>query len=98
MSLRIGTTTSASRMPTWSPGGRKSSAGDVFAGPFDVLSAGRMAAILDPQGAMVIAWKPGGLVGAEVVNEPGAMTWNDLLTSDVKAAREVLHGPLWVEG
>jgi predicted enzyme related to lactoylglutathione lyase len=62
--------------------------GSVFAGPFDVLSAGRMAAISDPQGAMVIAWKPAGLVGAEVVNQPGAMTWNDLLTSDVEAARE----------
>jgi predicted enzyme related to lactoylglutathione lyase len=62
--------------------------GSVFAGPFDVLSAGRMAAISDPQGAMVIAWKPAGLTGAEVVNEPGAMTWNDLLSSDVEAARE----------
>jgi uncharacterized protein len=62
--------------------------GSVFAEPFDVLSAGRMAAISDPQGAMVIAWKPAGLVGAETVNEPGAMTWNDLVTSDVEAARE----------
>ncbi|HEX8975409.1 MAG TPA: VOC family protein [Solirubrobacteraceae bacterium] len=62
--------------------------GTVFAGPFDVSSAGRMAAISDPQGAMVIAWKPAELVGAEVVNEPGAMTWNDLLTSDVEGARE----------
>jgi uncharacterized protein len=62
--------------------------GSVFAGPFDVLSAGRMAAICDPQGAMVIAWKPAGLVGAEMVNEPGAMAWNDLLTGDVEAARE----------
>ncbi len=62
--------------------------GSVFAGPFDVLPAGRMAAISDPQGAMVIAWQPAELVGAEVVNEPGAMTWNDLLTSDVEAARE----------
>ena len=62
--------------------------GSVFAGPFDVSSAGRMAAISDPQGAMVIAWKPAELVGAETVNEPGAMTWNDLLTSDVEAARD----------
>ena len=62
--------------------------GSVFAGPFDVLSACRMAAISDPQGGMVIAWKPAGLVGAETVNEPGAMTWNDLLTSDVEAARD----------
>jgi uncharacterized protein len=68
--------------------------GSVFAGPFDVLPAGRMAAISDPQGAMVIAWKPAGLVGAEMVNEPGAMTWNDLLTSDVEAARE-FYAPLF---
>lgn len=62
--------------------------GSLFAGPFDVPSAGRMAAICDPQGGMVIAWKPAGLVGAESVNEPGAMAWNDLLTSDVEAARD----------
>ncbi len=62
--------------------------GSVLAGPLDVLPAGRMAAILDPQGAMLIAWKPAGLAGADVVTEPGAMTWNDLLTSDVEAARE----------
>jgi predicted enzyme related to lactoylglutathione lyase len=62
--------------------------GSVFAGPFDVPSAGRMAAICDPQGGMVIAWKPAGLVGAETVNESGAMAWNDLLTSDVEAARD----------
>jgi len=68
--------------------------GKVFAGPFDVLQAGRMAAISDPQGAMVIAWKPAGLVGAEVVNEPGAMVWNDLLTSDVEAAR-AFYAPLF---
>ena len=61
--------------------------GSVFAGPLDVLPAGRMAAISDPQGAIVIAWKPMELVGAETVNEPGAMTWNDLLTGDVEAAR-----------
>jgi hypothetical protein len=46
-----------------------------------------MAAISDPQGAIVIAWKGSDMLGAEVVNEPGAMTWNDLLTSDVGAAR-----------
>jgi predicted enzyme related to lactoylglutathione lyase len=62
--------------------------GGVFAGPFDVGSAGRMAAITDPQGAMVIAWQPAGLMGAEVVNEPGALTWNDLMTSDVESVRD----------
>ena len=55
--------------------------GSVFAGRLDVLSAGRMTAVSDPQGAMVIAWNPAGLVGAEVVNGPGVMAWNDLLTA-----------------
>lgn len=68
--------------------------GSIFAGPFDVLDAGRMAAISDPQGAMVIAWKPARLVGAELVNAPGAMAWNDLLTTDVEAARE-FYAPLF---
>jgi predicted enzyme related to lactoylglutathione lyase len=62
--------------------------GTIFAGPFDVLAAGRMAAIADPQGAMVIAWQAAGMRGAEIVNEPGAMAWNDLLTRDVEAARD----------
>ena len=47
--------------------------------------AGCMAAISDPRGA--IARKPLRLVGPETINEPGAMTWNDLLTSDTEAAR-----------
>jgi uncharacterized protein len=68
--------------------------GTIFAGPFDVPGAGRMAAISDPGGAMVIAWKPAGLVGAELVNAPGAMTWNDLLTRDVEAAR-AFYAPLF---
>lgn len=61
--------------------------GGVLAGPFDVLDSGRMAAITDPQGAMLVAWKPARHFGAEVVNEIGAMTWNDLITSDVDGAQ-----------
>jgi hypothetical protein len=66
--------------------------GTVFAGPFDVLEAGRMTAIVDPTGAFVVAWQPARHFGAALVNELGAMTWNDLQTDDVAAARAFYSG------
>ena len=60
--------------------------GAVHAGPFDVMDAGRMALVADPQGAVVALWRPGRHIGATVVNEPGAMSLNQLNTSDPEAA------------
>ncbi|HEU4975457.1 MAG TPA: VOC family protein [Baekduia sp.] len=60
--------------------------GTVESAPFDVQGAGRMAAITDPQGARVLLWQPGTFAGAEVVNEVGAWSWNDLQTPDMDAA------------
>jgi hypothetical protein len=57
--------------------------GTVVAPPFDVLDAGRMAVIIDPQGAAISVWEPRASIGATVVNTPGALTWNDLVTSDL---------------
>lgn len=74
--------------------------GTVLAPPFDVLDSGRMAILADPQGAALAVWQAREHHGAAVVNEPGALTWNDLLTSDPQAAApfyEALFG--WeVEG
>jgi uncharacterized protein len=61
--------------------------GQVFAEPFDVFDAGRMAVIADPSGAALCLWQPGTNIGAEVVNEPGAMSWADLATTDAPAAQ-----------
>jgi len=61
-------------------------AGTVLRRPFDVLQAGRMAVVADPQGAVLLLWQPRGHHGADVVNEPGALSWNDLLTTDVDGA------------
>ena len=61
--------------------------GTVVAGPFDVLQAGRTAGVRDPQGAAFALWQPGGHPGAGLVNEPGALTWNDLMTPDPHASR-----------
>jgi predicted enzyme related to lactoylglutathione lyase len=58
----------------------------VMAEPFDVMDIGRMSVIADPTGAAVCLWEPRAHIGAAVVNRPGALTWNDLVTSDPDAA------------
>ena len=54
----------------------------VHAPPFDVMEAGRMAVIQDPQGAFFMIWEPRQHVGAGLVNEPGALCWNELASPD----------------
>jgi hypothetical protein len=58
----------------------------VHAPPFDVMDAGRMAVIQDPQGAFFEIWEPRGHFGAALVNAPAALVWNELSTSDQDAA------------
>jgi len=60
--------------------------GTVLIGPNDVLDVGRSAGILDPTGAHVAIWQAKKHIGAGVINEPGAMCWNELLTPDVDLA------------
>ncbi|MBD0283080.1 MAG: VOC family protein [Thermoleophilaceae bacterium] len=56
--------------------------------PFDVLEAGRMAVVQDPTGAAFALWQPGDHIGASIVNGPGALSLNQLNTSDPERARE----------
>jgi predicted enzyme related to lactoylglutathione lyase len=58
----------------------------VIAEPFDVMEVGRMSVIADPTGAALCLWEPRQHIGAAVVNQPGALTWNDLVTPDPDAA------------
>ncbi len=58
----------------------------VHAPPFDVMTAGRMAVIQDPQGAYFMLWQPHEHVGAGLVNAPGALVWNELQSPDVEAS------------
>jgi uncharacterized protein len=51
--------------------------------PIDVYRAGRVGVIQDPQGAMVVAWQPNDHIGASLVNTPGALYWNELVSPDV---------------
>jgi uncharacterized protein len=59
----------------------------VFREPFDVLDAGRVAAIRDPSGAIVSLWQPRTRIGATLVNDVGALCWNELVTTDVERAK-----------
>jgi predicted enzyme related to lactoylglutathione lyase len=58
----------------------------LLAEPFDVFEAGRMAAFADPQGAVLSVWQAKDNIGAGLVNAPGALSWNDLITPDVEAS------------
>jgi hypothetical protein len=60
--------------------------GKVLKDAFDVMDVGRMSVIQDPTGAIVNFWQPKKHPGAGVVNEPGALTWNELFTDNVDAA------------
>ncbi len=62
--------------------------GSVFMPAMDVLTAGRMAFVADPEGAVVALWQAGDHVGAGVFNQPGTITWNELATRDNAVARE----------
>ncbi len=60
--------------------------GTVLTEPFDVFDAGRMAVCSDPEGAVFSLWQPNRHRGATVVNEHGAVNFNDLHTRDPEGA------------
>jgi len=56
--------------------------GQVLVAPFDVMDQGRMAAFLDQAGAAFSVWQPMAMPGADLFNEPGSLSWNELTTRD----------------
>jgi predicted enzyme related to lactoylglutathione lyase len=60
----------------------------VFAAPFDVMDVGRMAVLQDPTGAVFQMWQPKKHIGAKILNEPGALCWTELTTTDLRAAEK----------
>jgi len=61
--------------------------GTVVMAPMDVMTAGRMAVFQDPQGGFFSVWQPGEHIGAGLVNEPGAMCWNELNSRDLDGSK-----------
>ncbi len=66
--------------------------GTVHAPAFDVMEAGRMGVIQDPQGAYLLVWQPKQHNGAQLVNAPGALTWNELASPDTDASSAFYGG------
>jgi uncharacterized protein len=52
-----------------------------------VMQAGKMAMFADPTGVRVALWEPAQHLGAQLANEPGAFTWNELQSRDPAAAK-----------
>jgi predicted enzyme related to lactoylglutathione lyase len=65
----------------------KEAGGSVLVEPFDVMEAGRMAVLADPQGAPINAWEARRHRGAQLVNEPGTWNFSGLNTDDMDSAR-----------
>jgi predicted enzyme related to lactoylglutathione lyase len=58
----------------------------VLGEPFAIPGAGRMGALADPQGGVVLLWEPAEFAGAALVNAIGAWAWDDLQTTDPEGA------------
>lgn len=61
--------------------------GSVLVEPFAVGEDGKTAAIADPDGAVFNVWEAKQHRGAQIVNEPGSVNFNDLNTRDPEAAK-----------
>jgi len=62
--------------------------GTVVLAPMDVMDVGRMAIFQDTTGAYIAVWQAKQHIGAELVNEPGAMIWNELNTADLAKSKQ----------
>jgi uncharacterized protein len=62
-------------------------AGGTATDAMDVMDAGRMAVLTDLEGASCCVWEPGRNRGAQVVNEHGALNFNNLTTRDLERAK-----------
>lgn len=54
--------------------------GTVLFPAMDVMEEGRMTMIQDPGGATFGVWQPKNHIGAQVVNHPNSLVWNELQT------------------
>jgi uncharacterized protein len=61
--------------------------GDIVREPFDFMDACRMAVFTDPEGAAFGVWEARQHKGARLVNDPGALVFNNLNTRDATGAR-----------
>lgn len=65
----------------------KDAGGTTIVEPMDVMDIGRMAFFADPSGAAFGIWQPKTFTGADLVNEPNSLCWNEVLTRDPEAGK-----------
>lgn len=65
----------------------KENGGEVILEPMDVMGAGHMAVFKGPDGAFFSVWQPGAHPGTGLLRETGAMSWVELNSRDVDAAK-----------
>jgi predicted enzyme related to lactoylglutathione lyase len=68
--------------------------GTVLAPPMDVGDSGRMAVLIDNQGAAFAIWQANQHMGVGVRDEANALCWNELQARDVEAAKR-FYPPLF---
>ena len=61
--------------------------GTVVVAAMDVMTAGRMGVFQEPGGAFFSVWQPGDHPGAGLLGEASALSWVELNTRDVEAAK-----------
>lgn len=61
--------------------------GKILSAPMAVMEEGTMAVFADPTGAAFAVWQPGNMKGADLVNTPNSLGWNELATRDMEAAK-----------
>lgn len=74
-----------------------SAGGTVVVPVMDVMTLGRMSIAADPTGAVFGVWQAVDFPGADVVNEHGALIWNELNTTDRDAAAAFYKSALGID-
>ncbi len=68
--------------------------GNILVPPLQVSNAGWLAFFIDPDGACFSVWQAGENHGAELIDEPGSVSWNELTSRDVSGAKN-FYGELF---
>jgi hypothetical protein len=66
----------------------RAAGGTVVVEPMEIGPMGTMVVARDPEGHQFGLWQSGTHTGAELVNEPGSLVWNEAAVDDPAAARE----------
>jgi predicted enzyme related to lactoylglutathione lyase len=77
----------------------KEAGGTVVVEPMDVMELGRMGFFSDPTGAVFGVWQAKAFNGADLVNEPNSLCWNEVLTRDAAVDKSFYPAVFdWIAG